>query len=808
MSRLLQRFATLSALGLAAGALAGCDVEPYCLTCVDGDVEEDAGPDAGARDGGPDTGPPDTGPDVGVGDGGCLLNELCNDEDDDCDGIVDEGIDLETDTSNCGECGSVCSPPHSFPVCEAGVCGIADCDVGWLDLNEDPEDGCEYRCLQTSDEDAICDLRDNDCDGEVDEDVELETDVDNCGSCGRVCRFPNSTASCAASMCGLESCADGFYDIDMRVDNGCEYACTLADPATETCNVRDDDCDGTIDEGDPGGGEACGDDTGACMMGVTQCLGGIVECVGAVEPTTELCNGVDDDCDGSTDESNPEGGRLCGSRTGVCVQGREVCTGGVLVCEGEVTGGAETCNGLDDDCDGSIDEGNPDGGASCGETTGACTAGMLTCVAGDLVCTGGVVPAAETCNGADDDCDGSTDEGNPDGGSLCGTDVGQCRPGVEQCMGGALVCTGATEAVMESCNGLDDDCDGSVDEGNPDGGASCGETTGACTAGTLTCRSGVLSCEGGTGPGVELCNMADDDCDGSTDEAFDFASDPTNCGSCGVACTPPNAIGICDMGSCAIAACLPGFFDLDAGMPGCEYECDFRGDEVCNGQDDDCDGVTDEGLVPPSNFCFNRGVCAGTTASCGGAAGWQCAYPGTFEDSETRCDGEDNDCDGATDETYPLAGTSCSVGTGACRGVGSYVCNADGDGVECDATLAAMPADEECNAADDDCDGLVDEVGVDDPGTAWRDALTMDAFDTVVVNRAGGGTMRMMQYEASRPDASAGDAGSNETLACSRAGVLPWTSVTWSEARDACCAMNEDGACPGAGETGWRLCEA
>ena len=91
--------------------------------------------------------------------------------------------------------------------------------------------------------------------------------------------------------------------------------------------------------------------------------------------------------------------------------------------------------------------------------------------------------------------------------------------------------------------------------------------------------------------------------------------------------------------------------------------------------------------------------------------------------------------------------------------MGSYVCNADGDGVECDATLAAMPADEECNAADDDCDGLVDEVGVDDPGTAWRDALTMDAFDTVVVNRAGGGTMRMMQYEASRPDASAGDAG-------------------------------------------------
>jgi formylglycine-generating enzyme required for sulfatase activity len=38
--------------------------------------------------------------------------------------------------------------------------------------------------------------------------------------------------------------------------------------------------------------------------------------------------------------------------------------------------------------------------------------------------------------------------------------------------------------------------------------------------------------------------------------------------------------------------------------------------------------------------------------------------------------------------------------------------------------------------------------------------------------------------------------------------VLPWTNVTWDAAQAACCALNESGACPGAGGTGWRLCEA
>ncbi|HBQ11895.1 MAG TPA: hypothetical protein DEF51_12340, partial [Myxococcales bacterium] len=47
--------------------------------------------------------------------------------------------------------------------------------------------------------------------------------------------------------------------------------------------------------------------------------------------------------------------------------------------------------------------------------------------------------------------------GNPGGGGLCGSDVGQCSAGTRVCTAGTLVCTGATGPGSETCNGLDDD---------------------------------------------------------------------------------------------------------------------------------------------------------------------------------------------------------------------------------------------------------------------------------------------------------------------------------------------------------------
>ncbi len=796
----------VAAIAIAAAALgSGCSVDPFCLDCVDAggdggqivmaDGGRDAGHDAGLPDAGHDAGPPDAGPD------GCVPGapEICNGLDDNCNGMVDEGIDTNTDVNNCGGCGDVCAPLGAFPSCTGGVCGIASCDVGHYDLDGDPSNGCEYRCLPDASDDSVCDLRDNDCDGSVDEDVDLNADSNNCGSCGHVCRFAHSAGSCDAGTCVLGDCDPDWYDLDGTLSNGCEYACTPASPATETCNGRDDDCNGTVDEGDPGGGGSCGSDVGICTTGTDHCMGGTIVCQGATGPTAETCDGLDNNCNGTVDEGNPDGGRVCGSSTGTCETGREVCTGGALVCTGATGAGTEVCDGLDNDCDGVIDNGNPGGGAACGSSTGACMTGTMNCRGGVLVCEGAVGPTMESCNGVDDDCNGMVDDGDPGGGGSCGTDVGICAPGAQHCSGGTLVCMGAIgpRAGGELCNGLDDNCNGAIDEGDPEGGGTCGSNTGACTYGSYVCTGGTLACVGGSGPTLETCNGIDDDCNGVVDDGFNTSSDIRNCGSCGNVCSFAHAVPTCMSGSCTLAACNTGWHDLN-GNPsdGCEYRCDYQGSEVCNGLDDDCDGSTDNGLTAPSTFCNANGVCSGTTPTCDGSSGWQCHYPGSYESTEVSCDGLDNDCNGMIDEPFPTVGTSCGNGSGECRRTGAVACTADGSGTYCTAAPAGTPAAyESCNNRDDDCDGNVDE------------AIPVSAIPTVTVPLSGGGSVQVMQYEASRPDASSSSAGTVGSLACSNPNVLPWTDLTWQEAQDACCALNSSGTCAGGG-TGWRLCDA
>jgi hypothetical protein len=144
----------------------------------------------------------------------------------------------------------------------------------------------------------------------------------------------------------------------------------------------------------------------------------------------------------------------------------------------------------------------------------------------------------------------------------------------------------------------------------------------------------------------------------------------------------------CGVGACArtVPSCAGGATQAcEPGAPAAE---------TCNGLDDDCDGTIDEAL--PERTC-GVGACARTLAGCADGVETTCT-PG--EPGAETCNGLDDDCDGATDEE--LAALSC--GTGACaRTVPACL-----EGVA-QACTPGAPGTEACNGVDDDCDGVTDE---------------------------------------------------------------------------------------------------
>jgi hypothetical protein len=131
------------------------------------------------------------------------------------------------------------------------------------------------------------------------------------------------------------------------------------------------------------------------------------------------------------------------------------------------------------------------------------------------------------------------------------------------------------------------------------------------------------------------------------------------------------------------------------------------GAEICNELDDDCDGTVDDAAHVGEACTLGVGACAspGVLRCVADEAEPECdAAPG--DPKNELCNGQDDDCDGVVDDGFRL-GEACVQGVGQCARNGVRVCDAD-LGAACNAA-AGMGGPEVCNGLDDDCDGMVDD---------------------------------------------------------------------------------------------------
>ncbi|MBU0550240.1 DUF1565 domain-containing protein, partial [Myxococcota bacterium] len=358
--------------------------------------------------------------------------ELADDGlDNDCDGSVDESDETPPERCDLGE--------ERFCGLNEGVCGLGTQRCELRSAEDGEMVGLYGDCLDSQGAPVIgpsveiCDGLDNDCDGQIDDGLALDSGeavgarcavgIGGCRAQGRVICGANHAPLCDATAgpASLEQPGDG-------VDNDCDGEVDEA--------ISDDDC---------AAGEirACGLGVGVCLAGTRTCevfegdprfgrLGPCLDAEGAatLEPSEEICDGLDNDCDGTTDEGL--GGGVCVVGQGLCRrEGTRICAPPEgLRCDVEPGPVAlEICDGFDNDCDGVVDNGfdlNSDPN-HCGACNLSCAqphaemgcaarrCAFLSCDEGFVDANNNIEDGCECDNSAPDDPDPDFIDANCDG---------------------------------------------------------------------------------------------------------------------------------------------------------------------------------------------------------------------------------------------------------------------------------------------------------------------------------------------------------------------------------------------------------